>query len=102
MLKIKLSKHAQSFLRNLPVKHAKQILAKIDKLSADPASLPSKPLTGFPHYRRAKSGEYRIIYRIDEGVLLLLVVLIGKRNDSDVYRDFERIVGGNTTNIDGE
>ncbi|SJM93590.1 conserved hypothetical protein [Crenothrix polyspora] len=75
MLSIKLTKHAQNFMRHIPVKHAKQILSKIDKLTQDPESVPSKQLQGFPNYRRAKSGEYRIIYRIDDDILTLLVVL---------------------------
>lgn len=93
MLNIKLSKQAGRFLEKIPAKHAAQIVDKLDKLAADPASVPSVQLEGFPLYRRAKSGEYRIIYRIEDGAIKLLVVLIGKRNDSDIYREMVRILG---------
>ena len=45
-------------------------------------------LKGYPYYR-ADVGEYRIIYEIEESILLL-VILIGKRNDGDVYKKLSR------------
>jgi mRNA interferase RelE/StbE len=92
MLTLKLSKQAEIFLDTIPIKHAKQIVGKIDKLIEDPNSVQSKQLEGFPQYRRVKSGEYRIIYRVDNGILTLLVVLIGKRNDGQVYKDFVKSI----------
>jgi mRNA-degrading endonuclease RelE of RelBE toxin-antitoxin system len=68
MLKIRLSKRAEDFLKSIPLKHAKQIVGKIDKLALDPASIPSVQLSGFPQYKRAKSGEYRFIYRLENDV----------------------------------
>ena len=37
---------------------------------------------------RVDSGEYRIVYTVTEDTLR--VVLIGKRNDDEVYRRLER------------
>jgi len=41
-------------------------------------------------WRRVKSGEYRIIYRIDGNDLH--VDIIGKRNDDEVYRLIKRFL----------
>ncbi len=46
-----------------------------------------RQLKGFPYYR-VDSGEYRIVYRFDaENVY---VILIGKRNDDEVYDKLKR------------
>ncbi len=53
----------------------------------DPEPQDSKTLTGY-EYRRADIGEYRIVYRYDRECLY--VALIGKRNDSDIYKRLKR------------
>ena len=62
-------------------------MGKVALLAHDPHSVPSRQLIGHPQLRRAKSGEYRIIYRYEDEVLTLLVLRIGKRNDAEVYRN---------------
>ena len=84
MLTLKLSKQAAKFLQSIPAKHAAQISKKIVLLQQSPDSLPTKVLKGYAPWRRAKSGEYRIIYSIDNSVLH--IVLVGKRNDDEVYK----------------
>jgi mRNA interferase RelE/StbE len=91
MLKYILSNEALSFLQRIPAKHAKQIMEKIEKISNDPKSVPSKQLEGFPALKRFKSGEYRIIYRIDQNILTILVLRIGKRNDGAVYKKLDSL-----------
>lgn len=62
MTKYKLTKQALGFLKKIPAKHAAQIIAKIEKLSENSDAVPTIQLEGFPHLRRAKSGEYRFIF----------------------------------------
>ena len=88
MLKIKISKDAAKFIKKLPAKNQQQIALKIQEIRRDSGSHDSKQLQGAP-YLRAEMGEYRIIYEIEGGVLLL-IVLVGKRNDGDVYRKMSR------------
>lgn len=90
-LRIRLEARALDFLEKIPEKHAGQIARKINALAADPKERPAYPLKGFSEYFRVKSGEYRFIYRI-EGGEFLLVLIIGKRNDDEIYRDFVRLV----------
>lgn len=75
MLKYSLSKQAIRFLKKIPAKHALQIVEKIEKLADDPNAVPNVQLEGYPSLRRAKSGEYRFIYRIADGQVILLVLL---------------------------
>ena len=84
-----LSRDAMSFVEKMQPKHAKQVLLKILALCKDPQPPDSLQLKGSKEgYRRADSGEYRIIYRVEGD--LLEVHLVGKRNDDEVYRQFAR------------
>jgi mRNA interferase RelE/StbE len=87
MRRINPSKQVHKFLRPVPPKHGRQLAAKIRQLADDPHPPDSKPLKGYP-YRRADSGEYRIIYEYDDAELR--VVAVGKRNDDEVYRQLGR------------
>lgn len=91
MLKFRLSKQALRFLKKIPLKHARQIVEKIEKLANDPNSVPGEQLEGYPSLKRFKSGEYRCIYRFEEGTLVLLVLRIGKRNAGEVYENLETV-----------
>lgn len=78
-----------SFIEKMQPKHARQVLLKILALCADPEPQDSLRLEGSAEgYRRADSGEYRIIYRVEGDSLE--IYLIGKRNDDEVYRQFSR------------
>ena len=87
MLKINLSKDTVKFLKKLPAKQAKQIAKKIMELRENPFLNDTKKLQGVP-YLRADSGEFRIIYFVKQETLH--VVLVGKRNDGEVYKKMLR------------
>lgn len=87
MLRLNISRKASKFLTKLPLKQAKQIALKIQQLRQDPFPQDSINLKGFP-FRRTDMGEYRIIYDIQADVLEILI--IGKRNDDDVYKQLKR------------
>ena len=87
MLKLDLTNDAKKFIEQLDAKPFRQIFKKILALLDDPEPQDTKALSGYP-YRRADVGEFRIIYRFEQEVLL--VILIGKRNDDEVYRKLER------------
>jgi len=87
MLILKLDRKVNKFLAHVHPKHGKQIAQKLQLLRANPKPQDSKQMHGFP-YLRVDSGEYRIIYNFTENTLF--VVLIGKRNDDDVYKQLTR------------
>jgi len=75
----------------LTPKHQLQLAAKIQSPGDEPRPSDSKSIKGFDGYLRADSGEYRIIYRIDTCGAVLLVAILGKRNDGQVYKLFRRL-----------
>ena len=60
-----------------------RLQAAIVLLAEDPRPPNSRRLSGRPAYR-VRVGDYRIIYTIHDGVLLIVVVTLGHRRE--VYR----------------
>jgi mRNA interferase RelE/StbE len=73
-------------LRKLPKEFSKQVAKDIDDLAKNPRPHGHKKLKGNEHLYRIRSGNYRVIYQIQDKVLIVLVVRIGDRKE--VYRDF--------------
>jgi len=74
-------------------KDNRALVKKIDKalmgLAENPAPLNSKQLSGEdPPLYRVRVGDYRILYQIENDVLVVLVVHIGHRKD--FYRFLKR------------
>jgi mRNA interferase RelE/StbE len=89
MLKIKVHRTARRFVDRLPPKHRQQVKRKILELSDDPEPPDARPLKGVAaELWRADVGEYRIIFDVDGQTLR--IVLVGKRNDVEVYRRLKR------------
>ncbi len=57
-----------------------RIQGAITLLAQDPRPPASRQLRGREGYR-LRIGDYRIIYSIDDGVLLIVVITIGHRRD---------------------
>ncbi len=83
MLKLLVSKKVRKFLDDLPPKQFRQIMKKVFALLEDPKPHDSEELRGYP-FLRNDVGEYRIIYDLQGDTLRL--ILVGKRNDDEVYR----------------
>jgi mRNA interferase RelE/StbE len=83
MLKLLISKKAQKFLDKLPPKQFRQIVKKVFALLEEPRPHDSEELRGYP-FLRNDAGEYRVIYDVQGDTLRL--ILVGKRNDAEVYR----------------
>ncbi len=80
------------FLKGLQPKIAAQIAKKVLMLNVDPLPSDSKQLKGYPSYYRVDSGEYRVIYQFNPDEDLVNVILVGKRNDDEVYKQLKRLL----------
>jgi len=89
MLKVQISKKSQKFLKELPAKQQNQIALKIRDLRQNGHGADSIHLKGSAWYR-VDIGEYRIIYDIEDEELLI-IPLVGKRNDGEVYKKLSRL-----------
>lgn len=70
-------------LRSIPRKDVARIIRCLDKLMNDPRPTGSEKLSGQERYR-IRQGLYRIIYEINDDVLMVVVVKVGHRRE--VYR----------------
>lgn len=80
------------FVKGLQPKIAAQIAKKVLALNVAPLPADSKELTGYPGFYRVDSGEYRIVYRFDTDSEGIEIILVGKRNDSEVYKQLKRLL----------
>jgi mRNA interferase RelE/StbE len=72
-------------LSALPKAEQRQVDAKILGLAEDPRPPGVKKLEGGSGLYRIRSGDYRILYQIEDAASVVLVVCVGNRRD--VYRD---------------
>jgi len=59
----------------------KAIAETIDGLSANPRPAGVTPLKGHRPYLRVRSGDYRVIYAIDDQARVVTVAAVGHRRD---------------------
>lgn len=88
MLKLIVSKEAGKFVKKLLPKHQRQLALKIVALTEHGIDVQDSQHLKGSSYKRVDVGEYRIIYTIID--MTLFIVLIGKRNDNDVYKKMIR------------
>lgn len=81
--KIEIKKSAAKEIVNLPQRDLRSVLEKIQSLAENPRQHGSKKLSGHEKYR-VRYGDYRILYLINDNILVVLVVQVGHRKD--VYR----------------
>lgn len=59
-------------------------MARIEQLSNDPRPQGVVSLSGENNLLRIRDGDYRIVYSVEDDILLILVVGVGHRKD--IYR----------------
>ena len=97
MYNIKITLIAAENLRKIDSRTQKQIVNKIDALKSDPLLL-GKPLKGpLKEYRsvRAAGQRYRIIYRVLEKEIIVIIIAIGIRKEgdkSDIYQLMKKYI----------
>lgn len=78
-----IKKPAKKFIDRLPMNEKKRIVAAIEKL---PEGEDIKRLKGHSDLLRLRVGEYRIIYTVDNGKLIVCVIDAGNRGE--IYRRY--------------
>lgn len=84
MYRIIIKKKAKKFIDKLPINEKKRIVYAIEQL---PNGEDIKKLKGHDELLRLRVGEYRIIYSVDNGKLIVYVVDAGNRGD--IYKRYK-------------
>jgi mRNA interferase RelE/StbE len=82
--RVDIDRPAMRDLAKLPLELRSRIVARIQALGADPRPRGARKLTGSTDRYRIRVGDYRVLYRVDDDVLLVLVVAVALREH--VYR----------------
>lgn len=72
---------AREELRKLPKNIAMKVLRKLAELEEDPMAFGTPALVGSPELRRLRVGDYRVIYTVESGRLIVWVVRVGHRSE---------------------
>lgn len=79
--RIELAPAAVRQLRKLDRSAQRRVQAAIELLATEPRPSGAKKLVGGNGEWRVRTGDYRVVYQIDDGVLLVLVVAVGHRRE---------------------
>lgn len=82
MYKIVIEKRAEKFIRKQPKTAQVRLLSAISQLPSGDI----KPLKGHDNLFRLRVGDYRILYTIDNEVLIICVIDAGNRGD--IYQQY--------------
>ncbi len=83
MYQIIIKKKAKKFIDKLPVNERKRVVSAIERL---PNGEDIKKIKGYDDLLRLRVGNYRVIYTIDHGKLIVYVIDIDNRGD--VYKRY--------------
>ena len=76
-----LTQTAEKELRRLPVRVIEKIIGVLKSLEENPRPVGCKKLKGYKNLWRVRVGDYRLIYAIEDVIMLVDVREIGHRKD---------------------
>ena len=82
--RIEWKRSAQKELRQLPQAIIKRVLNAVATLADDPYPSGVRKLAGSEYTYRLRVGNYRVIYSVDDGILVIEIIRV--RHRKDVYR----------------
>lgn len=80
------SSQARQSLRKLPLNIQKKMREKISLLSFNPRPSGIKAIKGKKGLFRLRVGDYRVIYKIENQLLIITIIEVGHRKE--IYRDY--------------
>lgn len=87
--KVQLAPAAKKQIKKLSKPIQKKVVKRLEELKDDPRPAGVEKLTDTDNLYRIRLGDYRIIYTIEDEVLLVLVVTVADRRE--VYRLLKRL-----------
>lgn len=83
--RVQVQKAPEKTLRRLPRNVLQRVSAALDGLAKEPRPLGCKKLAGMHDHYRIRVGDWRIIYTIEDDILLVVVIEIAPRGGA--YRN---------------
>ncbi|MBN1556207.1 MAG: type II toxin-antitoxin system RelE/ParE family toxin [Phycisphaerae bacterium] len=83
--RIRIKPQAEKALGKIPNPHRRRIAKAIDSLARTPRPSGCTKIVGAENAYRIRVGDYRIVYEIEDNVLIVYVIRIAHRRD--IYRN---------------
>ena len=83
--RIEVKRSAAKTLQKIPKADRNRIVDKIDTLAENLPNPDTTKMKGDNPFHKIRVGDYRIIYEIQEEILVILIIKIGHRKD--VYKN---------------
>lgn len=80
--RIELTPAAGRDFKRLPEAARRRIAPRIDALAGEPRPAGVLPLTGMHSYYRLRIGDFRVIYKVEDDHLLVLVIRVANRREA--------------------
>jgi len=87
--RIEVTPRARKDLKALPAREKQRVAEQIDALRTDPRPTGHKKLKGREDFYRIRVGNYRVVYQVEDEVLLILIIRIGDRKE--IYEIIRRL-----------
>ena len=82
--RIQISRTAERQLKQLPIDGRNRVVRAVQALVKDPLPRGCRKLTGYDDVYRIRVGPYRVLYSVNAGALIVIVLKVGHRKN--VYR----------------
>jgi mRNA interferase RelE/StbE len=82
--KVEITPAAQRIIKKLPKNIQRKLIEIIELLAEDPRPVGVVKLSTTGNLYRVRTGDYRIIYEIQDQILLIVITKVGHRRD--VYK----------------
>ncbi|MBU1168188.1 MAG: type II toxin-antitoxin system RelE/ParE family toxin [Proteobacteria bacterium] len=83
--RIEVKRSAAKALKKIPKPEQNRIRQRIDSLAEQLPSVDTTKMKGDNPFHKIRVGDYRIVYEIQNEVLVILIIKIGHRKD--IYRN---------------
>ena len=83
--RIEVQRSAAKSLKSIPKFDRNRIIKKIDSFAEQLPNPKTTKMKGNNPFHKVRVGDYRVIYEIQNDVLLILIVKVGHRKD--IYRN---------------
>lgn len=87
--RIEVTPRALKDLKALPTRERQRVAEQIDALKTDPRPTGCKKLQGREDFYRIRVGDYRVVYQIEDEVLVILILRAGDRKE--IYEIIRRL-----------
>lgn len=87
MYQLRIPKPVRRQIEALPGRYRQRVWRQIQSLATEPRPATAKPLRTGENRYRIRLDDYRLVYRIEDDLLIVEVVKVGHKDGPEFYED---------------